>query len=63
MCGKGICAKMTAAKTRTQPVSSLVVMTSPRMSQPARAAKTDSRLMMRVAVVGSVYFWPTICKV
>ena len=54
MCGKGICAKMTAAKTRTQPVNSLAVMTSPRISQPAKAAKTDSRLMMRVAVVGSV---------
>lgn len=59
----GSCANITAVNTRTQPKNSLGSIFSPRIAQPESAANTDSKLMISVAVVGSVYFCPTICKV
>ena len=42
-------------------IDSCCVIVSFKMSHPARTANTDSRLMMREAVVGSISFCPTIC--
>ena len=47
---------ITPAKTRVQPVSSEGVMVLCRISQPPRAANTDSRLIISEAAVGSSRF-------
>ena len=46
-----------------QPVSSLALSVWPRSSQPARALKTLSIHMARLAMVGSRSRWPMICNV
>ena len=55
-CGRGICDNSTAAKTKTQPRNSRREKLWCRISQPDRAANTDSKLISRVAEVGSVRF-------
>ena len=52
-----------AANISTQPASSVPERVCPRMTQPARALKTLSRHMARLAMVGSSSCWPTICRV
>ena len=58
----GSCERTTAVNTSPQPSSSGRVMVSPRSHQPPRVANTDSRLIMRDALVGSRCFCPRICK-
>ena len=52
---------MIAPKTRMQPMPSVNVKVSLSSSQPDMAANTDSKLISREAVVGSMAFCPTIC--
>ena len=54
---------ITAQNKSRQPSSSAPVILSCRISQPARAANTDSRLISREAVVGSRHCWHLICSV
>ena len=49
---------ITDAKIRTAPRNSLDVKLSFRTRKPVIAANTDSRLIIRAATVGSVYFCP-----
>ena len=55
--------KMIAPNTRTQPMPSVKVNLSLSSNAPEMAAKTDSKLISREAVVGSMDFCPTICNV
>ena len=58
----GICDRITATKTSTQPITSNNVMVSCKRSMPKIAANTDSMLMIRDAAVGSRFFCPMICR-
>ena len=42
---------------------SLGVSSSPRKNQPAKTAKTDSKLKIKEAMTGGTYFCPTTCNV
>ena len=59
----GICAKMTAANTNAHPHSCLPVSTSFKITQPANTEITDSKLKIKDATAGFVFFCPRICKV
>ncbi len=57
------CATIIPASISPQPSSPRDVRTSPRISQPARAANTASRLRMIAAWVGGATFWATTWSV
>ena len=59
----GICENIIAKNTIEQPKNSLEVITSSSIKYPARAAKTASKLKIKEATIGFVYFCPTICRV
>ena len=59
----GSWARIMAANMITQPVISLPLKCCPRITQPARTEIQDSRLRIRDATVGFIFFCPMICKV
>mgnify|MGYP006977837809 CR=1 FL=1 len=54
---------MIAANIRIQPTPSLTERRSPRITHPASTEMQDSRLRIREAIVGSMFFCPMICNV
>ena len=54
--GAGICDRITAVNTNTQPRISQPVMVSFKIKTPLSTAKTDSKLMIRDAAVVSKCF-------
>ena len=61
--GSGICTRTVAANITAHPSSSRELICSPSKTDPAMTANTDSRLISSDAMVGSVNFWATICRV
>ena len=59
----GSCARMIAPNIRTQPKISRLLKCCPRIIHPASTEIQDSRLRIREATVGFMFFWPTICRV
>ena len=52
------CDRMIAANMTAHPISSLADRASPKMTQPATAANTDSKHMMSDATTGLACFCP-----
>ena len=58
----GSCARMIAPNIRTQPKISRLLKCCPRIIHPASTEIQESRLRIREATVGFMFFWPTICR-
>ena len=58
--GPGICAKMIATNIKTHPILSLTDNCSPRITHPASTEIQDSRLKIKDAMVGFIFFCPMI---
>ena len=59
----GSWARTIAPNITTQPMISRVLNFCPKIIQPARTEIQDSRLRIREATVGFIFFWPTIWRV
>lgn len=57
------CESMVAVIIKPQPTSSLSVKTSLSIKNPPITAKTDSKLKIKDATTGEVFFCPAICNV
>lgn len=62
-CFCGSCARMIAANMITHPRISFALNCCPRRTHPARTEMQDSRLRIRDATVGFMFFCPMICRV
>ena len=62
-CFCGSCARMIAANMITHPRISFALNCCPRRTHPARTEMQDSKLRIRDATVGFMFFCPMICRV